>query len=467
MEIVTSTQNKTVKLFRSLSEKKFREREGLFPAEGGNILRDIPASAAVRFVLATEDRAAEAEERFPGKVIVVSDEVMKSVSGTVTPYGLEAAVVIPVHGFALPAGNAILLDGVSDPGKHGWHLPLRRPRGGSRAGGSACHEHALRGSRYGGGEHIRISAPRSLSVCCGQRGARRERAAPRRGERGAFPSHDGRDGVSQRGGRGGHRNVQRLHIFTTYGGFMSGHSKWHNIQQKKGKSDAARANVFTKIGREIAVAVKQGGPDPNSNSKLRDAIAKAKANNMPNDNISRSIKKASGELGSINYEDMTYEGYGVGGTAFIVEALTDNKNRTAGDVRHLFDKYGGSLGATGCVSFMFKRKGVIAVAKSDIAEDDLMMFALDAGAEDILSDDEEVFEVITAPADLGTVRDELEKNGVKLLSAEVDMIPENTVEPDEAQQTTLLKMIDKLEELDDVQNVYHNAVITIGDDEEE
>lgn len=248
---------------------------------------------------------------------------------------------------------------------------------------------------------------------------------------------------------------------------MSGHSKWHNIQQKKGKSDAARANVFTKIGREIAVAVKQGGPDPNSNSKLRDAIAKAKSNNMPNDNIARSIKKASGELGSINYEEMTYEGYGVGGTAFIVEALTDNKNRTAGDVRHLFDKLGGSMGTTGCVSFMFNKKGVITVSKADISEDDLMMFALEAGAEDINSEDDEVFEVLTAPSDLGSVREELEKNGVKILSAEVDMIPENEVTPDEQQQATLLKMIDKLEELDDVQNIYHNAVITIQDEEEE
>ena len=248
---------------------------------------------------------------------------------------------------------------------------------------------------------------------------------------------------------------------------MSGHSKWHNIQQKKGKSDAARASIFTKIGREIAVAVKQGGPGPNSNSKLRDAIAKAKSNNMPNDNIARSIKKASGELGSINYEEMTYEGYGVGGTAFIVEALTDNKNRTAGDVRHLFDKYGGSMGATGCVSFMFKRKGVIAVAKSDIEEDDLMMYALDAGADDILTEDDEVFEVLTAPADLGAVREALEANGVKILSAAVDMLPENEVTPDEAQQATLLKMIDKMEELDDVQNIYHNAVITIGDEDED
>ena len=248
---------------------------------------------------------------------------------------------------------------------------------------------------------------------------------------------------------------------------MSGHSKWHNIQQKKGKSDAARASIFTKIGREIAVAVKQGGADPDSNSKLRDAIAKAKSNNMPNDNIARRINKASGELGSINYEEMTYEGYGVGGTAFIVEALTDNKNRTAGDVRHLFDKYGGSMGATGCVSFMFKRKGVITVSKADISEDDLMMAALDAGAEDILSDDDEVFEVLTSPADFDGVRSALDAAGVKMLSAEVTMIPENEVTPDEAQQTTLLKMIEKMEELDDVQNIYHNAVITIGDEEED
>ena len=242
---------------------------------------------------------------------------------------------------------------------------------------------------------------------------------------------------------------------------MSGHSKWHNIQQKKGKSDAARANIFTKIGREIAVAVKQGGPDPNSNSKLRDAIAKAKDNNMPNDNINRSIKKASGELNSINYEENTYEGYGVGGVAFIVETLTDNKNRTAGDVRHLFDKFGGAMGVSGSVSFMFKRKGVIAVAKSDIEEDDLMMYALDAGAEDILTEDEEVFEVLTAPGDLSAVRASLEEAGVKILSAAVDMIPDMEATPTEEQQVTLLKMIDKLEEHDDVQNVYHNAIITI------
>ena len=240
---------------------------------------------------------------------------------------------------------------------------------------------------------------------------------------------------------------------------MSGHSKWHNIQQKKGKTDAARANVFTKIGREIAVAVKEGGPDPNSNSKLAQVIAKAKDNNMPNDNIMRSIKKASGELGSINYEEMIYEGYGVGGTAIIVEALTDNKNRTAGDVRHIFDKFGGSLGTTGCVSFMFKRKGIIAISKEDVTEDDLMLYALDAGAEDINSDDEEVFEVYTDSNSLNSVRKALEDAGVKVLSADVSMIPDNYVNPTAEQQATLEIMFDMLDENDDVQNVYHNAVL--------
>jgi len=245
---------------------------------------------------------------------------------------------------------------------------------------------------------------------------------------------------------------------------MSGHSKWHNIQQKKGKTDAARANVFTKIGREIAVAVKEGGPDPNSNSKLAQVIAKAKDNNMPNDNIMRSIKKASGELGSINYEEMNYEGYGVGGTAVIVEALTDNKNRTAGDVRHLFDKFGGSMGTTGCVSFMFKRKGLITVAKEDVSEDDLMLYALDAGAEDINSEDDEVFEVYTDSTMLQDVRKGLEDAGVKILSAEVSMIPDNYVDLSPEHQSTIIKFIDKLEELDDVQNVYHNATLTIDEE---
>ena len=248
---------------------------------------------------------------------------------------------------------------------------------------------------------------------------------------------------------------------------MSGHSKWHNIQQKKGKTDAARANIFTKIGREIAVAVKDGGADPNSNSKLAQVIAKAKDNNMPNDNIMRSIKKASGELGSINYEDMTYEGYGVGGTAIIVEALTDNKNRTAGDVRHLFDKFGGSMGTTGCVSFMFKRRGIITIAKADIEEDDLMMYALELeGFEDINSEDDEVYEVYTDSASFQSVRKSLEDNGVKVLAAEISLIPDNYVTPTPEQQATIVKMIDKLEELDDVQNVYHNAELDVDEDEE-
>lgn len=244
---------------------------------------------------------------------------------------------------------------------------------------------------------------------------------------------------------------------------MSGHSKWANIKIKKGKTDAARGSIFTKIGREIAVAVKAGGPDPALNSKLRDVIAKAKQNNMPNDTINRSIKKASGELGAVNYEEMTYEGYGAGGVAVIVETLTDNKNRTAGDVRHLFDKYGGSLGQTGCVSFMFKKKGVI-IAEKNMDEDELMMIALDAGAEDIESSDD-VFEIYTTPSDLYTVSDALKANGISVLSAAVDMIPDNEVDP-EGHLSSVEKMIGLLEELDDVQNVYHNAILPEVEDED-
>ena len=237
---------------------------------------------------------------------------------------------------------------------------------------------------------------------------------------------------------------------------MSGHSKWANIKIKKGKTDAQRGSVFTKIGREIAVAVKAGGPDPNSNSKLRDVIAKATQNNRPNDNINRSIKKASGELGGVNYESITYEGYGAGGVAMIVETLTDNRNRTAGDVRHLFDKYGGSLGQTGCVSYMFNKRGVI-IADKTMDEDELMMVALDAGAEDIVADDD-VFEIYTAPNDLYTVSDKLKAAGVNVLSADVDMIADNEIDPGTHLQS-VQKLIDMLEELDDVQNVYHNAVL--------
>ena len=244
---------------------------------------------------------------------------------------------------------------------------------------------------------------------------------------------------------------------------MSGHSKWANIKIKKGKTDAARGSIFTKIGREIAVAVKAGGPDPSLNSKLRDVIAKAKQNNMPNDTINRSIKKASGELGSVNYEEMTYEGYGAGGVAVIVETLTDNKNRTAGDVRHLFDKYGGALGQTGCVSFMFKKKGVIITDKA-LEEDELMMLALDAGAEDITVD-EEVYEVYTPHTNLYAVSDALKANGVNVLSAEVDMIPDNEVDP-EGHLNSVEKLIGMLEDLDDVQNVYHNAILPEPVDED-
>lgn len=244
---------------------------------------------------------------------------------------------------------------------------------------------------------------------------------------------------------------------------MSGHSKWANIKIKKGKTDAARGSIFTKIGREIAVAVKAGGPDPANNSKLRDVIAKAKQNNMPNDTINRSIKKASGEQDGVNYESITYEGYGAGGVAVIVETLTDNRNRTAGDVRHLFDKYGGSLGQTGCVSYMFNKKGVI-IADKSMDEDDLMMTALDAGAEDVQAD-EDVYEIYTAPADLYTVSDKLKEAGVNVLSADIDMIADNEIDPG-AHLQSIEKLIDMLEELDDVQNVYHNALLPEKEEED-
>ena len=246
---------------------------------------------------------------------------------------------------------------------------------------------------------------------------------------------------------------------------MSGHSKWHNIQAKKGKTDAARANVFTKIGREIAIAVKEGGADPASNSHLRDIIAKAKANNMPNDNINRSIKKASGDLNSVNYESMTYEGYGPGGSAIIVDALTDNKNRTAGDVRCAFDKFGGSLGSTGCVSYMFNRKGVIVVDASCITEDELMELAILAGAEDVVEEDD-AFMVYTAPQDYTAVREELEANSkVVILSSSLDMIPDNYIELEENKVHTFNKLLDRLDELDDVQEVYHNVILPDEDEE--
>lgn len=246
---------------------------------------------------------------------------------------------------------------------------------------------------------------------------------------------------------------------------MSGHSKWANIKNKKAKGDAARANVFTKIGRELAIAVKQGGPNPDSNSRLRDVIAKAKAANMPNDNISRSIKKASGELNAVNYEEITYEGYAAGGVAVIVETLTDNKNRTAGDVRCAFDKFGGNMGNTGCVSYMFSKKGLIVIDADGLEEDDLMLLALDAGADDVKSEDG-VYEVYTLPQNYTAVRENLEKQGLKILSSDIEMIPENYITPEEAAIPKILNLIDRLEENDDVQNVFHNAILPEEEEEE-
>ncbi len=239
---------------------------------------------------------------------------------------------------------------------------------------------------------------------------------------------------------------------------MSGHSKFANIKHKKEKNDAAKGKVFTIIGREIAVAVKEGGPDPENNSKLRDCIAKAKANNMPNDTIERGIKKAAGDANAVNYEHVTYEGYGPNGIAIIVEALTDNKNRTAANVRSAFTKGNGSIGTQGCVSYSFDEKGQIIIDKEecDMNADDLMMMALDAGAEDF-SEEEDSFEILTAPEDFGAVRETLEKEGIPMAEAEVRMIPQNYVTlTDETAIKNLQRTLDLLDEDDDVQNVFHN-----------
>lgn len=238
---------------------------------------------------------------------------------------------------------------------------------------------------------------------------------------------------------------------------MSGHSKWANIKRKKGKTDAQKGKLFTKLGREIAVIVRQGGPEPESNSKLRDVIAKAKAANMPNENIMRSIKKAAGDVDATDYEDISYEGYGPGGVAVIVEAMTDNRNRTAADVRHYFDKFGGNLGTTGCVSFMFDKKGLIIVEKAaGIDEDTLMMEALEAGAEDF-NTEEDYYEITTDPNEFSKVREALETKGYQFASAEVEMVPQTTTKLTDPKHIELMeKLIDNLEDLDDVQNVYHN-----------
>ncbi len=246
---------------------------------------------------------------------------------------------------------------------------------------------------------------------------------------------------------------------------MSGHSKWANIKNKKAKTDAVRGRVFTKIGREIAVAAKQGA-DPATNSKLADVIAKAKAANMPNDNIMRSIKKAAGELSGVNYESLTYEGYGPGGSAIIVTTLTDNKNRTVGDVRHAFDKHGGQMGNSGCVSFTFDNKGVIVVERTvDTDEDKMMELAIEAGADDVITE-EDSFVIYTAPNDFSAVRSYLEQAGLTFIEASVDMIPQNKITLDEANLVKFNKLIDMLEELDDVQDVYHNVDLPEEEDDE-
>ena len=248
---------------------------------------------------------------------------------------------------------------------------------------------------------------------------------------------------------------------------MSGHSKWANIKNKKEKTDSQRGKIFTKIGREIAIAVKEGGSDPNNNSKLRDVIAKAKAANVPNDNITRSIKKAAGELGSINYEEITYEGYGPNGIAMIVDVVTDNRNRTAAEVRHLFDKSGGSMGASGCVAWMFDKRGVIVIERtSDIDEDEIMMQALEAGAEDVVPQDD-VFEIYTNANDFSAVREELEKLGSGFLSAEVSMIPQTTVDASDPELAEKIeRMIERFDDNDDVQQIYHNAILPEVEEEE-
>ena len=246
---------------------------------------------------------------------------------------------------------------------------------------------------------------------------------------------------------------------------MSGHSKWANIKNKKAKTDAAKGKIFTKLGRELAVAAK-GNPDPYTNSKLADAIAKAKAANMPNDNIKRSIAKAAGELSGVNYENLVYEGYGIGGSAVIVKTLTDNKNRTGGDVRHIFDKCGGNLGTSGSVSYMFENKGVIVIERTvELDEDSMMELALDAGAEDVISE-EDSYEVRTAPGDFSAVRKYFEEKNFEFIEAGIMMIPKDKITLSAEQLVSFNKMLDMFEDNDDVQEVYHNVDLPEEDDED-
>lgn len=245
---------------------------------------------------------------------------------------------------------------------------------------------------------------------------------------------------------------------------MSGHSKWANIKNKKAKTDAAKGKIFTKLGRELAVAAKQGA-DPATNSKLADVIAKAKAANMPNDNITRSIKKAAGELGNVNYEVKIYEGYGIGGSAVIVKTLTDNVNRTVGEVRHIFDKYSGNMGTSGSVSYMFENFGVIVVERSvELDEDTMMEIALEAGADDVVTEDD-VYEVRTNPGDFSTVRKYLEEKNVQIIEADIMMIPNDKITLSDEQLISFNKMLDAFDDNDDVQNVYHN--VELPDEEED
>ena len=240
---------------------------------------------------------------------------------------------------------------------------------------------------------------------------------------------------------------------------MSGHSKWATTHRDKEKTDQQRGKIFTKIGREIAIAVKQGGPDPSSNPRLATAIDKAKSNNMPNDNIQRSIKKASGELNAVNYEEMVYEAYGPGGSAFMLDVLTDNKNRAAADIRHLFDRAGGSLAGPGSVAYMFNRKAVITVSSTAKTEDDVMNIVLENGGDDMVAEGEGYYTIYAEPTELAGLRKAFESDGFKIESAGLEMVPTNLINLDDSKYSAFTKLIDNLEESDDVQNVYHNVAL--------
>jgi YebC/PmpR family DNA-binding regulatory protein len=247
---------------------------------------------------------------------------------------------------------------------------------------------------------------------------------------------------------------------------MSGHSKWANIKHKKAKMDAQKGKIYTKFSKMIIVAVREGGPDPNANSRLKDIIEKAKEVNMPNENIMRAIKRGSGELGGADYEEIMYEGYGPGGVAILLEVTTDNRNRTAGELRHLFDKYGGNLGEAGCVAWMFEKKGLIIIEKSEnISVDDIMISAIDAGADDVEEQDDSI-EITTSPEQFEAVKKALESSNIALSSAEITYLPKTTITLSGKESESLERLLDALEEHDDVQNVYHNLEITEDGEED-